>query len=389
MDYLKVGIIGIGNMGSAHLHCISEGNIKGLTAVSVCDINKATLAAAKEKYPNIKAFENYEDLLADNEVDTVIIAVPHILHADIAIKAFMAGKHVLLEKPVDITVTKATALNRAAKISGKQFGIVFNQRTNMLYAKAREIIKSGKLGEIKRSVWIVTNWYRTQHYYDSGSWRATWLGEGGGVLLNQAPHNLDLWQWICGMPKTVTAICNVAKYHDIEVEDEAAIYTTYENGATGVFLTSTGEYPGTNRLEISGTKGKIVIEGQTLKLWSLKLDERDVCYNSNENFASIEKEYIEIKGERETAHRGILQNFANSVLLGEELLAPGYDGINELTISNAAYLSSWNNNKTISIPFDYAEFDRALRARQSYSKLKNQTNNKLSDEYSSRWQVHW
>lgn len=348
------------------------------------------LKRVKESCPNISAFESYNDLLKESEIDAVIIAVPHPLHAEIAVCALESGKHVLVEKPVDITVSAAERLNKAAKQSGKIFSIMFNQRTNGLFKEARRIVKSGEIGELKRSVWIITNWYRTQSYYNSGSWRATWKGEGGGVLLNQAPHNLDLWQWICGMPSSVTAFCNVAKYHDIEVEDEATIYAEYENGATGVFITSTGDCPGTNRFEITGTRGKLVLENGLLKLWKLKEDERVICKESREGFVNPETVYTEFTSEKETAHAGILQNFANAVIYGEELLAPGYDGINELTVSNAAYLSEWKGNKKISLPFDTAEYDRLLAEKRSNSCAVNKAVKINSDKScGERWQVKW
>lgn len=390
MNGIKVGIIGIGNMGSAHFSFISGGAIEGMTVKAVCDIDKEKLKRVRESHPNISAFESYNDLLKESEIDAVIIAVPHPLHAEIAVCALESGKHVLVEKPVDITVSAAERLNKAAKQSGKIFGIMFNQRTNGLFKEARRIVKSGEIGELKRSVWIITNWYRTQSYYNSGSWRATWKGEGGGVLLNQAPHNLDLWQWICGMPSSVTAFCNVAKYHDIEVEDEATIYAEYENGATGVFITSTGDCPGTNRFEITGTRGKLVLENGLLKLWKLKEDERVICKESREGFVNPETVYTEFTSEKETAHAGILQNFANAVIYGEELLAPGYDGINELTVSNAAYLSEWKGNKKISLPFDTAEYDRLLVEKRSNSCAVNKSVKINSDKScGERWQVKW
>ena len=388
MKGISVGIIGIGNMGSAHLNCIAGGKISGLTVKAVCDVDVNKLRSAKEKYSGIATFTDYEELIK-SDVDAVIIAVPHPLHADIAVCALDSGKHTLLEKPADISVTKARILNETAQNSNAVFSIMFNQRTNNLYIKAREIVKSGQLGEFVRTTWIITNWYRTQHYYDSGNWRATWRGEGGGVLINQAPHNLDIWQWICGMPDTVTAHCNVGKFHNIEVEDEAALYTTYKNGATGVFLTSTGEYPGTNRLEICGTKGKIVIENGLLKFWCLAQDERTVSEESEENFAQIESEYFEIKAETETAHRGILQNFTDVVLKGGKLIAPGTDGINELEISNAAYLSEWCGNKKISLPVDGAEFDKILLQKQKTSNFKTTETEQSDGSYSQRWEVRW
>ena len=391
MDSLRVGIIGIGNIGSAHAACIIKGEIKNLELVAVCDINSERLTSFAEKYPRIKTFSDYTEMLNFEKLDAVIIAVPHPLHADIAILSLEKGLNVLLEKPADITVTKVLKLNEVAKKSGKVFAIMFNQRTNPLYIKAREIVCSGALGELKRTSWIITNWYRTQKYYDSSDWRATWSGEGGGVLINQAPHNLDLWLWICGMPKSVSAYCGIAKYHNIEVEDEATVITHYENGATGIFVTSTGESPGTNRLEISGTRGKLVLENEVLKWWKLREDEREFCFNADKVFERIEFDYSEIKSDfSETGHKGILQNFTNAVLYDEELLSPGVEGINELTISNAAYLSSWNESKVIKLPFDNEEFDKKLYELASGSKkhLSNGGGSLLKD-YKDRWKVQW
>lgn len=391
MNTIKFGIVGIGNMGSAHLACLKNGDIKGAEVVAACDISADKRKVAAEKYPDLRLFKSADEMLADGELDAVIVATPHKFHADIAMKALDAGLHVLVEKPEDISVSKAKMLNDKAKKSGKTFGIMFNQRTNPLFREARDIVQGGKLGKLKRSVWIITNWYRTQAYYDSGDWRATWSGEGGGVLLNQAPHNLDIWQWICGMPEKVSAKCEIAKYHNIEVEDEAIINVVFEGGANGTFITSTGEYPGTNRLEISGELGKIVLENNVLKWWKLEQNEADFRFTSKEGFDKIDMQYLEIKPtSKETAHKGILQNFTNSVLFGEELIAPGYDGINELTISNAAYLSSWNGSGEVKIPFNTAEFDYELACRAERSSYHQNKGGALSgDGYSPRWSVRW
>lgn len=391
MNNVRVGVIGIGNMGSAHSYCIADGEINGMTLAAVCDIDINKLNSFSEKYSGIKIYKDYNDLISDKEIDAVIIAVPHPLHSEIAIKALNNGLHVMLEKPADIAVSKVKKLNEAAENSDKIFGIMFNQRTNPLFQKARDIVQNGELGELKRTVWIITNWYRTQSYYDSGDWRATWAGEGGGVLINQAPHNLDLWQWICGMPKSVTAFCDIAKYHNIEVEDDVTIFTKYENGATGTFITSTGEYPGTNRLEISGDKGKIVLENGVLKWWKLKTSEKEVRNTSLKGFAEIDYDYVEIKQEKaETAHKGILQNFANAVLFGEKLIASGIDGINELTISNAAYLSNWKDNKEVKLPFDCSEFDEFYKQMVDKSKyIKKDSVSEASTKYMKRWSVNW
>ena len=390
MSALRVGVIGIGNIGTSHAQCIAQGQISGLTLTAVCDHEPSRLEWCRDHFPGVSCFSNCQELIKEKKVDAVVIAVPHPLHGDIAMAALKNGLHVLVEKPVDITVTKAEKLNACARECGRVFAVMFNQRTNGLYAKARQIVREGRLGELKRSVWIITNWYRTQHYYDSGNWRATWAGEGGGVLLNQAPHNLDLWQWICGMPSEITAFCDVAKYHRIEVEDDVTIFARYTNGATGVFMSSTGEYPGTNRLEISGTLGKLVLENGVLKWWKLPESEREICFQSKESFPNEKCMYTEFTSEEGGSHSKILQNFADAILLGKPLLSPGQEGIHELMISNAAYLSSWKGSISVSLPVDETEFDTLLAEHALQSQKKNTVDVFVnSDGYSDRWQVKW
>ena len=388
---IRVGVIGIGNMGTAHAACLQKGAVDGLSLAAVCDCNPQKRAVCVEKFPSVPFFDDWQQLIAAKAVDAVIIATPHRFHAHIAQAALEAGLHVMCEKPVDITVSAARRLNEAAAKSDRVFGIMFNQRTNPLFAKARALVQGGAIGEIKRTNWLITNWYRTQAYYDSGDWRATWAGEGGGVLLNQAPHNLDLWQWICGMPTRLMAFCPVGKYHDIEVEDEATLLVEYANGATGCFITSTGEFPGTNRLEIIGDRGQLVLEKGVLKYWQLNENEREFCYSCTAGFAEIPHTYTEFTPDRpETAHQGILQNFANAILHGEPLLANGTDGIFELTLSNAAYLSAWNDNQWIDLPFDTTEFDRLLQERAAASAFRElATPEAAQDSYRVRWSVNW
>ena len=298
----------------------------------------------------------------------------------------------LTEKPAGVSVKAVHAMNEVAKQSDVVFGIMYNQRTNPIFRKMRELIQNGELGNIKRSVWIVTNWYRTQAYYNSGSWRATWNGEGGGVMLNQCPHNLDIWQWLVGMPTRVRAFCSYGKYHNIEVEDDVTIYTQYENGASGVFVSSTGEYPGTNRLEISGDKGKLVAENGTLKFWKLEQSEREVCFEATAGFVQIPMEEINIEiTEKETAHVGILQNFTDAILKGTPLLAPGIEGIRGLSISNAAHLSDWTDD-WVTIPVDEDRFEELLEEHKKAEKgktVEQGKKEKLSGEYSTRWSVRW
>ncbi len=241
MDKIRFGIIGIGNMGSIHSNNFKKGLIKNGVLTAACDLKPERLEWVRENIgPDVALFSDADDMMKSGKVDAVLVAVPHYLHPPMAIEALKNHLHVLVEKPAGVYTRQVREMNRAAERSDRVFGIMFNQRTNPLYRKAKDLVASGKLGEIKRTNWIITDWSRTQSYYDSGDWRATWAGEGGGVLMNQSPHQLDLWQWICGMPKRVRAFCNVGKFHDIEVEDDVTAYVEYENGATGVFITSAG-----------------------------------------------------------------------------------------------------------------------------------------------------
>ena len=316
-------------------------------------------------------FADSHEMIKSGLVDAVMIATPHYFHPIIGIDAFENGLNVLSEKPIGVYTKSIYPFMEAAKKSGKAFGIMYNQRTNKLYQKMREMVKDGSLGELKRCVWIITDWYRTQAYYNSGGWRATWAGEGGGVLLNQCPHNLDLWQWIFGMPSSIYANCEYGKYHDIEVEDDVTAMAKYPNGATGVFITTTGEFPGTNRLEITGSKGKLVYESGRLMYTKLEVDEREFTFSTNQGFASIPATTEEIKIENGGGeqHVGILKNFTNHILYGEELLAPGYEGINGLSLSNAMMLSSWTG-KWVDLPNDGEEFWAHLREKIKTSRRK-------------------
>lgn len=391
MKQVRMGIVGVGVMGSAHARCISQGEIADAVLTALCDTDPARREQLRESYPEIPVFASCEELLRSGLTDAVLIATPHYFHPTLAAQCLQAGQHVLSEKPAGVRISDVAGLGELARRQGRVFGMMFNQRTNPLFAKAREMVRSGRLGEPKRLVWIVTNWYRNQAYYDSGSWRATWSGEGGGVLMNQAPHNLDLWQWIFGMPKSVRAFCREGQYHTIEVEDDATIYAEYENGAVATFITSTGELPGTNRLEISGDRGKLVLENGELRFWELAAAERETCFTVKELPDPSAVPCTVWKSEEpETAHPGILRNFAGAILRGEPLLAPGEEGICELTLSNAAYLSAWTG-ETVTLPLDTERFDALLlqRAERSEQKRQAEVPGALSDFYKQKWQVNW
>jgi len=385
---IRVGIVGVGNIGSAHAATLYGGKVDGAVLAALCDVSPDVQARCAQSYPDVPFYSDAEDLFG-SDVDMVIISVPHPLHSVLAERAFAKGKHVLTEKPMDITLSKGRKMVEAAQKSGKLFGIMFNQRTGGLFQKARQLVQSGALGQLKRSVWIITNWYRPQAYYDSGAWRATWRGEGGGVLMNQCPHQLDLWQWICGMPVSVTAFCQEGKYHRIEVEDNATLFVKFENGADGVFITTTGEYPGTNRLEISGTLGKLVLENGGLKWWRLDRDERTYCFEAKEDDPKPGITCEEFRQEKVNGHCAILQNFTNALRFGEELIAPGCDGLNQLALQNAAYMSAWKGC-TVQLPFDEKEYDALLAARQeSAAQMRTGGTPFESTDYHDRWQINW
>lgn len=349
---VKLGIIGIGNMGMSHIRNYVAGDMPEIEITCVADIDEKKFANAKEKLPEVKCFGTASELIASGLCDAVIIATPHYAHPTIGIEALNAGIHVMSEKPAGVYTKQVNEIIEVAKNSEATYAIMFNQRTNCIYRKVKEIVESGEYGEIKRVSWIITDWYRTQAYYNSGGWRATWEGEGGGVMLNQCPHQLDLWQWICGMPSKVKAICHEGKWHDIEVEDDVSIYVEYPNGATGTFITTTGDYPGTNRLEITLDKAKIICEDNKIKMFKLNMSTSEYTKNADKGFGKIEGEWVTVETDgKNEQHSGVMNAFAAHILRGEPLVADGAEGINGLTISNAAFLSSWLD-KTVTLPID-------------------------------------
>ena len=370
MSGIKVAVIGFGNMGTAHATCLAEGKIRGLELAAVCDIRPERLAESRRRFPGVARFADYRELLASGGAQAAVVAVPHPLHGEIASAALGAGLHTLVEKPMEVSVTKARRLAEDARKSGKVFAIMLNQRTNPLFRKAREIVQGGELGEMKRTVWIITNWYRTQFYYDSGSWRATWKGEGGGVLYNQAPHNIDLFQWIPDMmPNKVHAFCHFGKWHNIEVEDDVTAYFEYPNGATGVFITTTGDAPGTNRFEICGDRGKLVYEGDKLTFVKTDVSIKEYTYTTESTFSPPAMQNIEVKVEGDNPqHVGILNNFANAILDIEPLYAPASDGIKGVTLANAMLLSGWTG-ETVELPLDGKKFYDMLQQHIKDSKF--------------------
>ena len=370
---LKLGIIGVGNIGSAHFGSVMRGLCPDIVLTAAADRRESRRQWIRENGPaDIAVFTEGSDLIASGACDAVLIATPHYQHPTLAAEAFRHGLHVLCEKPAGVYTLQVREMIAAADERPELvFAMMFNQRTNCVYRKMKEMITSGEIGEIKRMSWLVTDWYRTQFYYDSGAWRATWAGEGGGVLLNQCPHQLDLLQWLCGLPAKVHAFCHEGKWHDVEIEDDVTAYLEFPNGATGVFVTTTGDAPGTNRLEITGTRGKLVCENDVLTFDRLEMDERAWCRVCKEGFRKPECEHIVVETDgANPQHVGVMNAFAAAIADRKNpLVADGREGINGLMLSNAIHLSAWTG-ETVTLPIDERKFYDLLMERCRTSRHK-------------------
>ncbi len=384
-DFIKLGIIGIGNMGSNHAKNIIAGKCPEIKLVAVADKNPKRLEWAKEECgKEIACFDTAEKMLDSGLINACLVVVPHYEHTKYAIECMQRGIHVLVEKPAGVYTKQVIEMNdEADKHPDIVFGMMFNQRTNCVYRKMKELVDSGIYGQIRRTNWLITNWYRSQAYYNSSDWRATWKGEGGGVLLNQCPHQLDLWQWICGMPKKVDAHLHYGLWHDIEVEDDVTAYVEYENGATGVFITTTGDGYGSNRFEIQMDKAKLVVEDDKLRVWEFEQSEPEFNAINKEPFGSPKAIEIEVETDGENSqHIGVMNAFADAILHGGKLVASGKEGINGLTLSNAMHLSSFLQ-KPIDIPFDNELFYEELMKRVATSKKKTNVVEVIADTSNS------
>ncbi len=366
MKQVRIGIVGFGAMGGQHAGYLTKNKVPKAVLTAVADTDPKKLELAKKKCgQDIQTFSCIEDLLAAKCCDAVILSVPHYFHPPYAIMAMKAGYHVIVEKPAGVYTKQVVEMNEVAKTAGVVYTMMFNQRTNPLYIKVRDLVQGGELGQIKRVIWIITDWYRSQSYYDQGGWRATWSGEGGGVLLNQNPHNLDLWQWICGMPSRVRSQVYYGKHRNIEVEDDVTALVEYPNGATGCYITTVGDAPGTNRLEISGERGKIVVENGKIKFSRLRVPEPEFNATYKGGLGKPEVWEMEVplgKGSY-TSHAGITANFCDAILDGKPLIAPGEEGIKGLMISNAIHLSSWTGGEWVDLPGAEEKFYQMLREK--------------------------
>lgn len=373
---VRLGIIGLGQQGGAYARFITSGLVPNMEIGAITDTDPAKRELAAETYPGVKVYDDYLTMLDSGDIDAVVTCVPHYLHPEMGIATLKRGIHALVEKPAGVYTKQVAELNAfAASKPELSFAIMFNQRNNPLYQRLKEIVDNGEIGNILRTNWIITTWWRPQGYYNSSEWRATWGGEGGGVLVNQAPHQLDLWQWICGVPKSVFAKVSYGYRRDIAVEDEVTALVDYGNGATGTFVTATHDMVGTDRFEILGDQGKIVVEGsKTATVTRMKKKEREISdgmgmddvrklfmgqLNMEEYLTTETVEFASVWGGQ---HAGVLENFAANILDGTPLLAPGSDGINGVRLANAIHLSSWKGEE-VGLDFDEDEFLGLLNDR--------------------------
>lgn len=373
MNKVRVGIVGIGNMGSCHVAAVRELPHAQLTAV--CDIESRKMDKVV-KSTKCKAFTDAAKMFKSKLIDAVIIATPHYDHTPLAIDAFAAGLHVLTEKPIAVHKADAKKMIDAHKgCSNLRFAAMFQQRTLPAHKKLKHMIDSGEIGKIMRINWVITNWFRSQAYYNSGGWRATWRGEGGGVLLNQCPHQLDLFQWFFGLPVKIRTALSIGKYHQIEVEDDVNTYCEFANGATGNFITSTGEFPGTNRLEVTGTRGRVVLEDGRISFLRTEVPVDEFCANTPDSFPAIPTWTIDVPtGESPAApHKDMIDNFVKAILDPDvKLIAEAEDGIRSVELGNAM-LYSGLNDVSVKLPIDasiYAKFLDKLIASSKFVKKK-------------------
>ena len=382
---IRLGIIGLGNMGSGHARSIMEGKCPDFDLVAVADINPARVEWGKANLAgNIRYFDDALAMLDSGCIDACMVCVPHYDHPRYAMACMQRGIHVMVEKPAGVYTKQVREMNEeAAKHPDVVFGMMFNQRTNHVYRKMRELVQSGQYGQIRRTNWIITDWYRPQAYYDSGAWRATWSGEGGGVLLNQCPHQLDLWQWICGMPVSVLSQMRFGQWHDIEVEDDVTTYVEYANGATGVFVTTTGDAHGTNRFEIQMDRAKLVVEDGQLHVLEFEVSEPEWSRINKAPFATMPAHEVAVETDgKNEQHVGVINAWGGEILRGTPLVAHGSEGIYGLTLSNAMHLSAFLGKK-VELPLDEDLFYTELMKRVATSRRKADTQAVFADTSST------
>lgn len=366
---VRLGVIGLGNIAGQHIETIRSGAVADCEVTAVCSRSASPVADGL----GIPHFTALDALISSGKCNAVLIATPTWNHFAAGAAALQAGLHVMMEKPIGLSVAEGEQLLKLQS-DAQVFALMLNQRADPLFLAMRDVIQSGALGPITRTQWTMTNWFRPEVYFQVSDWRATWRGEGGGLLLNQCIHNLDVYQWLCGMPSSVQAYCQFGKYHDIEVEDEATAYLEYPNGATGVFVGSTGEAPGVNRFDVVGDSGALQFDGERLLQASNTPATSQYNRETRDMFGMPEVETVDITPVRSgSQHAAVLNNFVSAVVRGEMLIAPAAEGLNSLSLANAMLLSTWSQER-VNLPLDSARYQSALEQRMATSKLRTKAN---------------
>lgn len=359
MNPIRIGIIGLGNIGTTHVQRFLDGKVPGAVLAAMCDASPAALA----RFPQVKGWTSSADLIRSGEIDALIIATPHFLHTAVGIDALRHGLHVLCEKPLAVHKADCERLLAAHTNPKQVFGVMFDTRTEPRYRQLRDFIRSGQLGRIRRINWILTGWFRSNTYYASSAWRATWAGEGGGMLVNQLPHDLDLFQWIFGLPKRVRAFCPIGKYHPIEVEDEVNALLEFADGATAVLVASTGEAPGTDRREVVGDHGRIIVHADRLEFTRNLVPADEFCRTTKELWAKPAAEEIVLPVTGTAGrHTEVINQFVQAIITGTPLVAQAVEGTASVELANAIILSS-QEDRTVELPLDAAAFETFLAAK--------------------------
>lgn len=366
---IRIGIAGIGFIAEEYIKLITGGAVQGADITALSSRNAAHMAEIKEKYnlKNAVLFTDYEDMLRCGRIDMVMICTPHFQHPKMAISAIERNIHTLIEKPVGVFPEELDALEHCIRNHAHvQSGVLYCRRTNPIYASIKQLLEEGALGTIKRITWIITDMYRPQIYFDSVSWRGTYSAEGGGMLMNQVSHHIDLLVWLCGLPEDMQAHCYTAQERNIEVENEVSITMEYSGKAIGQFIASTRECPGSNRLEISGSKGQIILENERkLIARTLQTDEKEFAVATQESYGKIpyeEWEQILEAPDNRILQAAIVNNFLRALEGKAQVLCPVMEAIQAQQFIQGAYLSSWQEKK-LKLPVDTDAYTAELRKR--------------------------
>ena len=366
MDKVRFGIVGTGGMGSGHANTMQR--IEECQFTAACDIDTDVVKGIGDKY-GVETFTDYKELIDSGLVDAVIVATPHYFHPIVGMYAMEKGLAVISEKPMAVTVKSADEMIKTAKETGVPFTIMYQSRASGGNQAARKIIQEGELGDLYRTC-LIDSGFRSQAYYNSAPWRGTWKEEGGGILINQGPHALDMFTWLGGVPSRVTAR-TANRRHEMDCEDEASAMLEYPNGAIGFLHVSTSESPGTSLMEFCGEEGKLVIRGSRPELYKLEMPLQEYNDTTENMWGSPKSEKVDIEVEdRESGHIAIIRNLARHILQGEPLIVPGEEGVNSMELINAVILSGQKGGKPVDIPVDREEYEELIQGLRKTSVVK-------------------